>query len=226
MKKIALFTVLALALSSAAFADSLSVTGGAAMDGSFGLNVAHDNSSVAYVQDDTPTAETIYRGSFQYNPNNISPGNGNWRQTIFAGFGPKPATPGCAAFGATVTSFRIFLFMTNGGTTYNVQAYVRGMQCGETNTARIPISASAGSLICFEYKTGAALTGAIRLAVAGEDGTCPASASPDWEAVSSTNTSLSVDFVRMGTPQTNAFGRGENGNMFYDKFQSFRTLVP
>jgi hypothetical protein len=226
MKKIALFTLLALALSSAAFADTLSVTNGAAMDGTFGLNVAHDNTSVAYVQDDTSNAETILRGSFQYNPNNISPGNGNWRQTIFSVHGPKPPTPGCAAFGANVAVLRVFLFVTNGGLDYNVQIYGRGNQCGEAPTGRILIPANAGVLVCFEYQTGAALSGFLRLATAPVNGTCPGSGSPSWSQVNMSNNLTSADFVRLGTPQTNSFGRGENGNMFYDKFQLFRTLNP
>ncbi|MGB5390981.1 MAG: hypothetical protein WBP10_12450, partial [Thermoanaerobaculia bacterium] len=69
---IAITAVMVLVIAGAGLADTLEVIGAAAMEGSFGLRVNHDNTSTAYVQDNSPNEESIYRYEFLFNPNNIS----------------------------------------------------------------------------------------------------------------------------------------------------------
>lgn len=221
--------MLVLLMAGVASADSLVVNGTAAMEGSFGMQVSHDNSSQAYVQDNSPNAESIYRASFLFNPNNISPENGNWRQTIFLTLGPNP-NPGVGACPSNPSAFlsgmRVFLYMTRGGQDYSVQVWGRGNQCGEASTMRIAIPSNGPSRICTEFETGPTLTGAIRLAAVSGTGACPAGGDPSWREQSMSNNRNQIDLVRLGTPQLNNFGRGENGVMYFDDFQSFRTLAP
>ena len=66
----ALFAVALLALP--ALAASLAVNGGAALEGSFGLEITFDGDAQrAYVEDDSPTAETHYNAKFRFDPNSI-----------------------------------------------------------------------------------------------------------------------------------------------------------
>jgi hypothetical protein len=54
-------------------ANSLDVNANAAMEGSFGLEVISDGTATnAFVQDDTPDSESIYRISFMFDPNSMS----------------------------------------------------------------------------------------------------------------------------------------------------------
>lgn len=230
LKKTMIICAGVLVLAAGAWADSLAVNGSAAMEGSFGLDVTHDNSSRAYVQDNTPAGETIYRASFLFDPNMISPENGNWRQTIFLTLGPNP-NPGVGACPADPALFqsglRVFLFLTGGnGQNYSVQTWGRGNQCGEASTTRASINPNGITRICVEFETGPTLTGAIRQAVVNGTGPCPAGGDPAWREQAMSNNRNSIDLVRLGTPQQNNFGRGENGHLYYDDFQSFRTLSP
>ena len=81
MKRSMLVVIVGLALAATpAMADTLNVNAAAAMGGTnFGLEVLHDNTSPAYVQDDTPSGESVYRFSFLYNPRDIgSTGSNGW----------------------------------------------------------------------------------------------------------------------------------------------------
>lgn len=218
-------------------ADSLTVNNTAAMGGTgtncggsnCGLDVFHDNTDSAYVQDSTPGDETTYRASFLFNPNGISPGS-NLRQPIFYGLDNNP-NPGAGVCGAATfqTNYRCFLYLTGGiGQNYSVQCFARGNLCGEAATARLSISDLNPTKVCVEYETGAALSGRVAVAaVSPVTDPCPTSGDPAWAERAITNSLFSgVDFVRLGTPATNGFGAGESGNMYFDEFESFRTLAP
>ncbi len=85
MKKTLLVLMAVCMVASIAGADSLTVNSAAAMGGTgtacgggnCGLDVTHDNTSAAYVRDDSPTAETIYRFEFLFDRHAISPVNDN-----------------------------------------------------------------------------------------------------------------------------------------------------
>ena len=232
-----IFAALAmLFMAAGASADSLQVNNTAAMGGTgtacggsnCGLEVLHDNTSAAYVQDNTPTDESVYRGSFLFNPNNISPETGNFRQVLFSGVGtnPNPGNFSCPA-GANINVFRIWGYFTGGsGQIYNVQMWGAGNQCGNRGTSRISISKDQPVRICWEWTTGSANTGTIALATTAIADPCPTSGDGAWVTNTLSNQNTDLDLVRLGTPATNNFGVGENGSMYYDEFESFRTLSP
>jgi len=233
----AILTGVLFLVAGAVAADSLTVNNAAAMGGSgtacggsnCGLDVFHDNTSVAFVETNTPTDEQVYRASFLFNPNSISPG-ANLRQPIFYGLDNNP-NPGAGVCGATTfqTNFRCFFYLTGGvGQNYNVQCFARGNLCGEAATARLSIAENLPTKVCVEYEVGPALTGRIAVAaVSPETDPCPTSGGPGWAERAITNSLFSgVDFVRLGTPATNGFGAGESGSMYFDEFESFRDLNP
>ena len=236
MKKIlTLFALVALA-GLAAHADSLAVNGTAAMGGSFGLEVIHDNASAAFVQDDTPSAETVYRFEFLFDANDINNASGgglgtNWRQSIFniEGPNPRPNNPGNACpNGASVKVpvMRLFAMFTGGnGQNCSIQPLAMGNICTNIGTlSRVAISCSGPQKICGFLEIGSpGRFGATAVAVTDP---CPPDGDPAYTERDRVNNETNVDRVKMGIPGTNAFGAGENGSLFYDEFASFRTLAP
>ncbi len=69
-----IFGMLVLTAGTAAAGNTLSVTTGAALTGTYGLAVSHDGSSAnaAYVESDHPTNETTMNIEFQMKPNGLS----------------------------------------------------------------------------------------------------------------------------------------------------------
>lgn len=230
MKKVLMALCVIGLVAGAASADSLAVNGTAAMEGDYGMELTHDNSSTAYVQDNTPEDETLYRGSFLFNAHSVTGHSINFRQVIFQGYGnnPNPGVGVCPANpDASVGSIRIWLFQTGGdGRFSSIQFYSRGNQCGERSTPRIPINNDQDYRICFEWSTGATNTGEIALAVVDPASSCPTSGDPAWVTSTISNNLNDVDLVRMGTPALNNFGAGETATMYFDSFESYRTLTP
>jgi len=230
MKKVMMALCVLCLVAGAASADSLVVNGTAAIEGSYGLQVTHDNSSTTYVQDNTPDDETVYRGSFLFNAYSVTGQTTNFRQVIFQGYGtnPNPGVGICPAnAAAAVGSIRVWLFQTGGsGQNSSIQLYSRGNQCGERSTTRIPINTNQDYRVCFEWSTGATNTGVIALAVVDAAASCPSSGDAAWRTATISNNLNDVDMVRMGTPASNNFGAGETAVMYFDSFESYRTLNP
>lgn len=244
MKK-TIFIALAALLTwgTAATADSLDVTSAAAMGGvadqmcqgdmqpgPCGLEVDHDNTSAAFLTDNTPDGESIYRAEFLFDPNDISPRNGNWRQVIFMAISPNP-NPGvnfCAGFGANLSAFRVFLFVANGGNQYAIQMYARGNSCGEVGVLpRTVIADDEPVKVCVEYEAAGGGAGRVALAVVDDQAACPTSGDPEWtERTGFSNDGTEINLVQIGTPTTNNFARGEDGPLYFDEFASFRTIAP
>ncbi|MEA3439507.1 MAG: hypothetical protein U9R58_04420, partial [Chloroflexota bacterium] len=63
----------------------LSVTTGAAMVGTYGMQAVIDDNNAIYVTDDTPNGETEYVARFYFDPNSISMAEGD-NHTIFYGY--------------------------------------------------------------------------------------------------------------------------------------------
>ena len=212
-----------------ATADTLEVlTGAAALEGTYGLAVPHDNTSKAYVQDDTPDSEIVYRGSFMFNPNNISPATGNWRQEIFkvTGLNPRPGVGVCHPTNQFGDAVKLFLVMVNGGADYKIQGWVFGNQCGARGLNNIPIATDQPVKICWEWEALSTDAGRLAVAVTDTASACPTSGDPAWVERTTTNHDTAVTSVRLGTPSQNNFGAGENGTMYFDSFESYRTMTP
>lgn len=226
-----------LVLAGASFADTLAVNNAAAMGGTgtacggsnCGLAVTHDNTSAAFVQDDSPASESMYRGSFLFNPNNVNASaTRNFRQLIFSAKGPNP-NPGvgnCTTL-QFIDPLRIWYFPVGGvGQNSTMQIFAFGNQCGARGSTRIPIASDQPVKVCFEWSTGNSSTGRVDLAIVGTTAACPSSGDAAWNGADITNGLTSLDFVRMGIPATNNFAAGESGTFYFDEFESFRTLTP
>ena len=238
MKKTLLILMAVCMVASIAGADTLTVNSAAAMGGTgtacgggnCGLDVLHDNTSAAYVRDDSPTAETVYRFEYLFDPNAISPEVDNWRQAIFGAFGPnpRPNNPGnpCPT-SATVQLplMRVFLWLKGGsGQNYFVVGHLMGNQCGNRQVGNISIPDDGPVKICGELETGTPGRGA--LAVVGVGDACPATGDAAWSERDVNNVETNVENARMGPLGTNNFAQGENGHLYFDEFASFRTLNP
>ena len=237
MKRVILIAVVLMFGAGLANADTLAVnntaalggTGTACGGGNCGLEVSHDNTSVAYVEDLTPDGETVYRMTFLFNPASTTTSS-NVRQTIFRGIGPNP-NPGvgnCHPTLQTASSFRLFYYRTGGsGQNASILAFVNGNQCGERSIpARIPLTVDDPVRICAEMTTGNSLSGTLAVAIVDDQASCPSTGDPAYGVAIVSNGLLSVDRIRMGTPQTNNFGAGETMTLYFDEFESFRTLAP
>lgn len=236
MKKTLLILMALGMIAGFASADTLTVNAAAAMGGTgtacgggnCGLDVHHDNTSAAYVRDDSPTAETIYRFEYLFDPNAISPAVDNWRQAIFGAFGPnpRPALADCPISPTVqLPLMRVFLWLKGGsGQNYFVVGHLMGNQCGNRQVGNISISADGPVKICGELETGTPGRGA--LAVVGVGDACPATGSAAWAERDVNNVETNVENARMGPLGTNNFAQGEDGNLYFDEFASFRTLTP
>lgn len=231
-----LVTFVALAFAGGfAMADSLTVNNAAAMGGSgtacsggpCGLEVYHDNSDVAYVQDDSPDGESIYRATWLMDIASVNTAQ-NFRQTIFQTFSPNPQPGvGDCGTGAWTSAFRVFWYQTGGiGQNPSVQAFVRGNQCGERAVTRIPVNEGQDYRICTEWTAGGSGTGLIALAAVAPGDPCPSSGDPAWSSRTVSNQLTSIEWVRLGMPQNNGFAAGETGTLYFDEFESYRTLTP
>lgn len=222
--------VAALALVGSVSADSLAVNGTAAMGGTtYGLDLTHDNTDQAYVQDDTPDGETMYRFTFLYNTS-ATGASTNFRQAIFRAWGPNPAAGSglCPANpAALVPSLQLWHYAIGGsGEVPTIQLWAKGNICGDQGAKRINIPVATDVRICGEWWTGGSSTGGVGLAIVDPGDACPAHGDPAYETSNFSNHLLVIDMVRMGTPAVNAFGAGENMSMYFDEFESYRTMAP
>jgi hypothetical protein len=225
--------VVAMAMAGTVAADSLTVNAGAAMGGTnFGLEVTHDNSSPAYVQDNTPDGETVYRFDFLFNVASMTGQSINFRQEIIRAIGsnPNPGVGNCPVNPADlIGTIRVWLYQTGGGgQNPSIQLWAKGNWCGERGSLRIPINYNTDYRICVEWKEGAAALDNAGVAVVDAGNACPTSGDPAWQYMTATLNSIGNDvgIVRMGTPSNNSFGAGESGVLYFDEFASYRTLTP
>lgn len=240
MRRNSLFIVLSvvgLALAGLASADTLTVNNAAAMGGTgtacsgsnCGLQVTHDNTSAAYVQDNTPDNEAIYRFEFMFDPNGVPDTTGSgFRQEIFRGTGtnPRPGQGLCHPSNAFADALKVFLFRNGSNGNVSVSAWVYGNQCGARGLNNVSISSSGPVKICGEWEAGSSDTGRFAVATVATNASCPPSGDGAYVFRTTTNHDTAIVQVRMGTIAPNANGAGENGNLYFDEFASFRTLAP
>ena len=234
--KRAMFVIIAavVIVAGPAMADDLNVVPAAAMNGTgYGLEVVHDNTSVAYVQDDTPAGETTYRFEFLYNPLDLgSSGNGTpWAMTIFGAMGtnPRPASATACPQAAHIPVFPARVFARYGGpglTSPGVRLTVMTNFCGALGSPVIYWAENVPKKICGFVQMGTPLYAGI--AVVDPGNPCPPDGDPAYRLVpqSANNNEHAVEFVRLGNLAINPYGAGENGSFYIDEFASFRTLAP
>ena len=215
------------------YADSLEVLGTGTvppitpLEGNYSLVVNHDDTSIVYVEDDTPDAETTYRAEFLYNPNDIqatTTAPGPWRHMIFRGFSVDQN--GCTPQ-TYMNAFMVYdLHWGSVGANCSIIMWGRGNVCGQQGTTRVDIPCNATSKVCVEFVSGSAQTGLLAIAAVGAAESCPTSGDPAWKSKTMTNNSMKIEFVRLGSTNRNNFGRGEDGAWHIDSFASYRTLSP
>ena len=227
-------------LTGTALADTLRVTSTASMGGSSGstcsgngmpgpcgLEITHNNTSPAYVEDLSPDNESVYRIEFLFRIHSMNT-TANFRQQILTGIGLNP-NPGAGVCGNFVYSnpFTCFEYQTGGiGQIANLQCFVRGNLCGDSATARIPISVGQSYRVCIEWEAGSSLTGRIALGVVDAASPCPPSGDPAYVERTTTNNLMRIDRIRLGTPAPNAFGAGETAIYHFDEYSAFTSIEP
>jgi RHS repeat-associated protein len=119
----------------------LSVTGGAALAGSYGLQAVLDDNTAIYVQDDTPSAEARYRARFAFDPNGL-------------GMGQNESHPVLRAYTASgATAADVFLNYRDGG--YRLGAAV-GKDSGGTQPSGYVSLTDAAHVIELDWRAATA----------------------------------------------------------------------
>lgn len=207
--------VLATVCATPALADSLAVTNAAAIDGNFGLAVTVDGSTnKANVQDYSPNDETVYRASFKIDMNNLVMAEGA-RHDIFiirsAPGGPlglnhrNEAFLWAQYFGAQTNPYKINLVCRRDDGKW--------LWGGKTS---LPPSGARTLMVEWEAASGpGANDGACRIYFNGNLKGALEVLDNDERAVGS----AWIGSVNRIDPAT-------NGTMYFDSFESFRTLAP
>jgi hypothetical protein len=232
MKVRGIILVLAIALvapTSIFAATSLAVTPNAAIEGNYGLEITFDGSTTnAYVQDDTPTDESVYRVIFWIDRSgNVSPG---------------VAMDNCG--GTCVNSHGAFLAREDtAGTAYRVLFRRTAADDGGGNpryTLRVSVRDDANN---FAYAGGVVIPiGSQRKQVMIEWAASSAPGANDghitmwtrnltsdpWSVKANLtgidNDTWNVDYCRLGATQ--AVDATTTGAVLFDSFESYRTLAP
>ena len=195
--------------------------------GPCGLQIDHGpNNLGANVIDDTPNAEQIYRFCFSVNPNNIM-GASSLTPIIFRAKGdnPNPGGGRCPVNpAAQVDSIAIRAKFLQIGC--SVQLRINDNFCGARGTTDVAIPCDTPSKVCAEVEHAAAGAGLIAVAIVGENDTCPPSGDGAYTTVANSNSSvMNVNRISMGLHETHPGSRHVNP-IYFDEFESFRTLAP
>jgi hypothetical protein len=186
------------------------------MEGNCGLEVTPPSATDTFVQDDTPVSETVYRFSFQFDPNTYDMPSPSlqWVSEAYGFVGPT--------FGIAI---RVMLRRLSTGV-YDMRGRfftnLRGAR--DTGTVTLGASPPAGR-VCLEWSAGQSNTGRLAFAfVTPETSPCPGAGDPAWLEKFTTNGFWTVDGIKLGAARSTP--GGVSGSMYFDDFQSFRTLAP
>jgi hypothetical protein len=192
-------------------ATSLSVTGAAALEGSYGLNVAFDGAGGnAYVQDNSPSGETTYWFAFLVNDVNVTVNPGGSFQVIRA----------FTDDAATATAFRINILPPAAGQTNNKVFVLPTLNGGGfhptgSETFITPTGAPPDDdRFVFEWTSGAG-TGVMRTY---------RDAILRKEILNLNNNTISVGMIRMGG-FGNTVSVAAGSNLRLDAFESYRSPI-
>jgi cysteine-rich repeat protein len=184
----------------------LTVTGAAALQGSFGLQGVVNDTEGLYVQNDSPTDESRYRVRFRFDPNGFDPGEAqsHFRTRILIAFDETPTQRRLLA----VVLRRI-------AGQYAIMGRARRDDNSQANTGFTPIGAGAHWVqLDWRRSTGPdALDGRLEMWV---DGTSVSTLTGLDNSISA------VDFVRLGALSVKA---GAAGTLRWDHFESRREFL-
>jgi hypothetical protein len=211
--RLTLMVVAVVALAgSAAAQNTVYADASAAMNGTnYGLVLDLDGSSGnAFVEDQTPADETVYRASFWFDPNNLA----------------MSPTDKFVIFLARHSSFtnvlRLQLNYQNGSYRVRLQVLKNNSawadtRLNDTDGARFITIGNEPTWITVEAVFGDAATSLAQVTANGVTHYKTTYQSTLW----------SVDRIRMGGPRMGeAQGGPFNGTVYFDEFESFRTLAP
>jgi len=194
--------------------NSLSVTNAAAIDGTYGLEVTMDGSSnKAFVRDESPADEHVYRATFKIDMNNLAMTDGDWHYV--ATFRAEPGGPDSNPSARNL--MRIIIRYREGqANPYKIRFVARNDNGTWNQPGGHSLPPSGSSTITVEWQAASApgandgfgrfyRNGVLRATASGLD-------NDTWAGIGSAT--LGVDQVDAGT----------SGSMYYDSFESFRTL--
>ena len=214
-----------------AFASTIEVLAGAALEGNFGMRLNHDTTSVAYVEDQTPAGEPIYRAEFLFRPTAFNTNNTNVRQTIFRTIStnPGPGQFGCSQ-AAFVTHADIFIYWIVNGQLPFATAFQFGRGCNpaavgslvrlDNQAGGVDTNGDGAVRFCFQWEEGA--SGLVRFGVTDDVNACTAAT---FQEINRDTAGMTVETARLGNAQVNGFGAGETATLDYDSFASFRATA-
>lgn len=191
--------------------NSLDVNAGCASEGSFGLEAIHDGTSTnnVFVQTDTPADESIYRVSFDFNPNGMdAPHAGKWYvgAALQEGAGSRPFQAICSF--NIVNGFRCWCqYIQNNGIL--------------AATGKVDVPDNSFNTMMYEWVQSDP-------APDPANGVCRITNVTTTQTAESTgfrNAAFAVGRYRMGiTGRAQVLALGDGGSHCFDDFQSFRTL--
>ena len=201
---------------------SLDVNGDASYAGNFGLEVSvNGQGSKAYVEDQTPAAETVYSASFWINPNdqNLETGNAHF---IFTAIGPNPDG------GAGNVKVLEIESRKRSGNAFRVRAY--GYYDNQVNPKRLStpflaLGRTVWNRLQVEWtqsssNSSGSVDSIVRLSVVEGP-----SAGQTGELVGVVkNRRHVIETVRLGA--VTGVDATTTGSNYFDDFTSFRTLAP
>lgn len=231
MKKVLGIAFLALVVAVPAMAaNSLTVNGTAALEGSYGLSVNIDganNTTDAYVVSDHPANETLYRFSFRLNPGTLSMDASGQARFFVIGNIRKP-TP-------DKNFFFVYLMLGQDGW-WHLQANARQDDgtfqpwqttvkvCSVNAGASVPCSTFTNIQITYEWAAASA-PGANDgyLKVYRDGGSTPIRTFSNMD-----NDTQSIESAWFGAiwMANNTQGAAANGSYYFDSFESYRSVQP
>lgn len=249
MKKTLFIVLLALIAAAPAMAASLSVTSAAAMGngaavnqcsgdsqpGPCGLEVTNDGTTQkAFVRDETPTDETVYRSTFYFDPNDINTAGTAFpvggAMTLFRA--RNDAFDGAFQVMMTRTSNRGIRVWVRSLSNNGNPKFTRRMDLGCDDPGCVVAAITLPARIQAEWTQGdtcgaASGTSTITL-FDGNDAQVDTSELVDQSnnPVGINNCNRDVDVVELGLVAIFSNTIPNGNSMYFDEFESFRTLAP
>lgn len=228
MKKgLGFFAIVLLVGVPAALAGTTDVNGDAAKTGNYGMEISVDCSGgcsgeKAFVQDETPDAEGVYRASFWFNPNDLNLPDGE-QHTIFEAksFNNKDGT------NESIRAFRIVIRKQKKGTSFRL----RGMSYQDNNsgnrhaTRLIAIQRVAWNKIQVEWKASTVPGSEVQdsyFKLSIVEG--PQAGKEEIIDGGAQNRRHKVEKVQLGI--ISGVDTGTVGSHYFDDFESYRSLAP
>ncbi len=178
-------------------------------EGDYGMQAIHDGSgNTAFVQDDTPADEVIYRASFEFDPNTLSQPHAS-----------KFMIAAALQEGAGLRPFQVLMSFNNvnGNKVWCQYAQNNGNIGASAKLDVLPGEFNNVMIEWVQSDPAPAANGVCRVTVTNTGGT------NSVEANGFRNAAFAVGRARMGI--TGRAAIPNNGTMCFDDFQSFRTLA-